>query len=295
LTTSSNKLSGFLSKHAVAAYVLLAIALGGGIIFLVAQGVLPSNLTLMSTLSASIAGIVLTSILDGRAGLKTLLHRLLIWRVGIGYWLFAFLFVLPVLLLGFLTNPLFGGDPLSLSSIHPPFPLLPMFLIFFLVAGVGEELGWTGFLIPRLQARYSALTSSIIRGVLWGFWHVPLWLYARLGHPAMVDIPYGGWIAQKGFWPAIGVFFLLFVIPWSVIYTWIFNNTRGSLLLVSVLHGSEIFVAYGMLSTGIDQNNLNNYWGYGGLLLGFAILLVFITGAINLSRTYDRIIHTASR
>ncbi|MGD8815302.1 MAG: CPBP family intramembrane metalloprotease, partial [Anaerolineales bacterium] len=226
MTTPSKPISAFLKRHAVIAFFLLATALGGSVVALVAHEILPSNLALSSTLSALFAGIVLTAIVDGRVGLKRLLQRYLIWRVGIGKWLFAFLFIVPALLLGSLVNPLFGGDPPTLSGFEPPFPWLPMFLIFFLVAGVGEDLGWTGFLIPRLQTRYSALGSSLIRGVLWGLWHIPLWLYARIDAPALRDLPYGGWIAQKGFWFSIGVFFVLFVIPWSILYSWLFNNSR---------------------------------------------------------------------
>ena len=114
-----------------------------------------------------------------------MLRRLLIWRVGIGYWLFAFLFIVPAFLFGSLANSLFGGDPLSLKDMKPAFGILPMFIIFFIVARLGQELGWTGFLVPRLQARFSAFTSCFIRAFLVGVWHLPLFLYARLQHPAI--------------------------------------------------------------------------------------------------------------
>ncbi|HEY70141.1 MAG TPA: CPBP family intramembrane metalloprotease [Anaerolineae bacterium] len=292
MATSPSKLAGFLNRHAVIAFFLLATVLGGGVTVLVVQGILPSNLALVSALSALISGIILTAIVDGRAGLKRLLARYLIWRVGIGAWLFAFVFILPALLLGSLANPLFGGDPLILHSFAPPFPLLPMFLVFFLVAGVGEDLGWTGFLIPRLQIRYNALISSLIRGVLWGLWHMPLWFCARSDPVSLRDFPYGSWIAQRGFWFSIAVFFVLFVIPWSIIYSWLFNNTRGSLLLVSLLHGSEIWAAFLMVGAGIDPLNLANYWGYGVVLFGVSILLVLTSGVEHLSRKHSRIIHS---
>jgi len=62
-------------------------------------------------------------------------------------------------------------------------------------------------------------------------------------------------------------------------------------LLVAVLHGSEIWVAYWMLSTGINSNNLNNYWGYGALMLLIAAIIVLVTGSQNLSRKDMRIVH----
>jgi membrane protease YdiL (CAAX protease family) len=272
-------------------FFVLAMVLGAGTIYLVVQGILPSGLALASALSASIAGVIMTAIEDGRDGLRLMLRRLLIWRVGIGYWLFAFLFLVPAVLLGSLANPLFNGDPLYLDGMRPAYELLLMFIGFFIVAGLGQELGWTGYLMPRLQARYSALISCVIRAVLGALWHLPLYLYSRLQPPALTDFPYGGWIAQRGFLVAIGAMFLLFQIPWSILFTWIFNNTRGSLLLVAVLHGSEIWVAYWMMSAGISPSNLDNYWGYGGAMVLVAVIIVITTGPQNLSRKHERIIH----
>jgi len=228
---------------------------------------------------------------DGRDGLKLLLRRLLVWRVGVGYWLFALAFIVPVFILGSLFNPLFKGDTFSFEDLKLGFEIVPMFIAFFIISGLGQELGWTGYLTPRLQARYSALTASIIRAVFAGLWHLPLYLYSRQQPPALADFPYGGWIAAKGFLVAFGTMFVLFQIPWSIFHTWIFNNTGGSLLLVAVTHASEIWVAYLMLSAGIDPSNLDNYWGYGGLLFAVAIIIVIMTGPQNLSRKRKRIVH----
>jgi hypothetical protein len=120
-----------------------------------------------------------------------------------------------------------------------------------------------------------------------------LFLYSRLQHPALADFPYSGWIAQKGFLVALGAL-MMFLLPWSIFYTWIFNNTRGSLLLVAVLHGSEIWVAYWMLSAGINPSNLDNYWGYGAVMVLIAIIIVIMTGSQNLSRKRKRIVHQPS-
>lgn len=278
-------------RYSIAAFFILAMLLGGGAIYLVVQGVLPAEMALASALSTSIAGIIMTAVEDGRAGLRLMWSRVLIWRVGIGYWLFAFLFLIPTLLIGSLVNPLFDGDPVSFNNIKPAFALLPMFIVFLIVAGLGQELGWTGFLMPRLQARFSAMTSCVIRAILVGIWHLPLLLYSRLQIPALDVFPYAGWIAQKGLLVTLATMILLFALPWSIFLTWIFNNTRGSLLLVAVLHGSEIWVAYWMVSTGIDPNNINNYWGYGAAMLLIATVIVITNGAQNLSRKYQRIAH----
>jgi membrane protease YdiL (CAAX protease family) len=272
-------------------FYILAWVLGAGTVYLVVQGILPASLALASVLSASIAGIIMTAVEDGKAGLKLMLSRLMIWRAGIGYWLFAFLFLVPAILFGSLANPLFSGDPLSFSKMWPIMKILPMFISFFIVAGLGQELGWTGFLIPRLQARFSALTSCVIRAILGGLWHLPLLLYSRFQHPALADFPYSGWISQKGFLVTIVTLLLMFLLPWSIFYSWIFNNTKGSLLLVAVLHGSEVWAAYWMPSAGINPSNLNNYWGYGTVMVVIASIIVITTGSQNLSRKHRRIVH----
>jgi membrane protease YdiL (CAAX protease family) len=289
VTTTINVRTGLLGRYSIAAFFILAMVLGAVSVYLVVQGVLPSGVALAASLSASIAGIIMTAVEDGIAGLKLMLNRLLIWKVGIGYWLFAIFYLVLALFLGSVANPAFNGDPLSLKDFEPAFNIVPMFIVFFVVAGLGQELGWTGFLIPRLQSRYSALTSSLLRAILIGVWYIPLFFYSRLDLSSLADFPYSGWIAQKGFLVAFGVLILLFVLPWSIFFSWIFNNTRGSLLLVSLLHGTEIGVAYWMLSTGIDPRNLDNYWGYGFVMLMVAIIIVIATGSQNLSRTAARI------
>jgi hypothetical protein len=97
-----------------------------------------------------------------------------------------------------------------------------------------------------------------------------------------------------GFPLAFTIMVLVFSLPWSILFTWMFNNTRGSLLLVAVLHGSEIWLVTWMTGSGIDSNNLDNYWGYGLLLVLSAALLVVTSGAGNLSRKYSRIAHQPS-
>lgn len=265
-------------KYQLATFFLLAFLLGAGSVVLVGQGILPSGVGLTSALSASGAGIIVAAAAGGRSGLRRLLQQLLIWRVGIGYWLFSLLFPIVAFLLGSLLNPLFGGEPLVFRGTEPVFGILPMFAAFLVVAGLGQELGWTGILLTGLQSRYTALVSSIIRAVLVGIWHLPLLLYSSLQTPAFDDFPYGAWIAKNGFLIALAVIVLMFSLPWSILYTWVFNNTGGSLLLVALLHGSEFWVAYLMMTSGIDPGNLNNYWGYGSVLLLIAIIIAITTG-----------------
>jgi membrane protease YdiL (CAAX protease family) len=290
MTIERPKRLNFIRKYPVVSFFILALTLGAGTIILVFQGVIPDSLALFSVLSASIAGIIMTAILDGKAGLNLLLRRVFIWRVGLGYWFFAILFLVPAILIGSFFNPLFSGDPASIRNLKLTLNILPMFIAFFIVAGLGQELGWTGFLLPRLQARFNALVSSLIRAALVVIWHLPLLIYSRFQPYAISDFPYGDWIVQKGFLFAF-LAIIMFSLLWSIIFTWLFNNTKGSLLLVAICHGSEIWLAYLIMDMGINPKNLDNYWGYGMVMVLTVITIIIVTGPENLSRKHKRIVN----
>jgi membrane protease YdiL (CAAX protease family) len=283
--------SRLIARYRVAAFFLLAMALGGGIVFVVLQTGLPAAVALASGLSASIAGIIMTAVEDGLVGLRRMRKRLLLWRVGSGYWLFALFFLAPAVYAGSQANRLFGTSALTLSDLVPSLDIIPMLILFFLVAGLGQELGWTGYLLPRLQARHSALTSSAIRALLAGIWHLPLLLYASLDPASLAGFPYPDWIAQQGLLVTLSVMILMLLLPWSILFTWIFNSTGGSLLLVSVLHASEVWLAYLLVNAGLDPGNLNNYWGYSAFLVLTAAAIVIVTGPQTMSCWGTKVVH----
>jgi membrane protease YdiL (CAAX protease family) len=91
---------------------------------------------------------------------------------------------------------------------------------FFLGGGLGEELGWRGFMLPRLQARYSALTSSLFIGLVWGLWHGPKFLWDDGGGVGTVII------------------FTIYTTVLAIIFTAVFNRSGGNLFVVTLLHAS---------------------------------------------------------
>jgi membrane protease YdiL (CAAX protease family) len=171
----------------------------------------------------------MTQVVEGRTGLLHLLRRYLIWRVDVQWYLFALLGISAMILLSFLVLP---G---SLATLHTPTSLfaltyLATYLVIFIIGGpLFEEPGWRGFALPRLQQRWGPLMGSLLLGVFWGLWHLPLFLF----------VPgYDG--AGSGFVNS-GLSFLEFVIyamALTYIITWVFNNTRGSLLLPMLIHAS---------------------------------------------------------
>ncbi len=127
-----------------------------------------------------------------------------------------------------------GAAPPALRE--GPLMLLPLFLVILtLTDGLGEELAWRGFALPRLLTRYNALVASLILGVLWALWHLPLvWTE---GAP-MYQLPI--WL------------FLLDITAKAVLFTWVFLHTRGSVLLAMLLHAATnlFVVSPNLTSTG---------------------------------------------
>jgi membrane protease YdiL (CAAX protease family) len=100
--------------------------------------------------------------------------------------------------------------------------VLPLFLVILtLTDGLGEELAWRGFALPRLLTRYNALAASLILGVIWALWHLPL-LWTE-----------GGPMYQLPVW-----LLLLDVTAKAVLFTWVFLHTRGSVLIAMLFHGA---------------------------------------------------------
>lgn len=171
--------------------------------------------------------ILITLLAQGRTGLIELLKRYLIWRVGWKWYGFAFLLYPTIYLAAILISTWITGVAIDFTEVYAlrlfekPDQLWLFILPFFLVDLIsnGEEIGWRGFVLPRLQFKYSPLAASIILGVIWGLWHLPK-------HLASWDIQ------------AYGLF-MIRIIGDAVLYTWLFNHTRGSLLLTSIFHAMQ--------------------------------------------------------
>jgi uncharacterized protein len=222
-------------------------------------------LVILASNVPSAVAIVLTAIVLGRGALRKLLGRLLIWRVSPFWYLVVFLG--PVALTGgvVLLNALMGGPALSLGMTLVG---ATIFFAFSVVPGsaLGEEIGWRGYVLPRLQSRMSALSAALLIAPLWGLWHLPLWLTGDPVKTPTFFVPFVG-----------GVFAL------SVITTWVYNSTGGSLLMVVLLHATfnlPITLTIDDLGTRATVPVLF-YWG---LMVVAAIVVVIWAGPEHLSR-----------
>lgn len=202
-----------------------------------ARGLLPGNNILFDILGAAgptFAAILVLVALHGRRGPDPLFARLAIWRVHPAWYVVAVLGGAVLVVATLALTALFGPLP---ADLFASFPLgaLPGAFLFAAVVAVWEELGWRGFALPRLQARYDALAAGLILGLIWALWHLPLFFNPTLDFSLA--------------WLPIYVANLSLS---AVIYTWLFNNTRGSVLLATLYHASEnIFIRW-PLASGLD-------------------------------------------
>jgi membrane protease YdiL (CAAX protease family) len=272
-----HKMASIVRKYPASSLLFLAMILGGVPVLAAAAGLLPAAAAGFGALSAGIAGVVLAAVESQKGGVRELLARLLIWRVGIMWWAFALLFpivpcVAAVCLLRFL-----GGPPADWSVLRPISTVLPNILFLTILAGVGEELGWRGFALPRLQARYNALSSGLIVGAIWAIWHIPLFFL-----PGTFQYQ---WRSDMGLIiPVLG--YAAFVFTWSIQYVWVFNNTEGSVLLAALVHGA---------GNAWIGDYISVHGGHFGALLSFtavsgvvSIAITFLAGPTNLSRSKVR-------
>lgn len=221
-----------LKRHPLTSYFVLAFAFTwlSQVLTLVVWHV-PALLALLPGpfVGPTLSAFLLTGLLEGKAGVHRLLARYVHWRVPV-QWYIVVLLSLPVTFL--LATLLLPG---ALSTFQVPTLAFGLhflgfsLFIFFLGGPLGEEPGWRGFALPRLERRFGPLFGTLILGTFHALWHLPLFLlipgYDRAGT---------GWLGiSLGFGE-----FLVSIVGLTVIFTWVFNNTRGSLLLTMLLHTS---------------------------------------------------------
>lgn len=235
----------------------------------------PSPLLLfwpLGNIIPSLVGILLTALFGGKNGLGEVFRRL--GRVRVAFtWYAVVLLLVPVLLFVAIgVNTLLGGATIAYAWSS----LIALLVLALLVTGLGEELGWRGFALPRLQARQKALPASLLLGVMWGLWHLPLLIADGVVPLTSLGI----------------VNFLIFdltITALAVLFTWVYNNTNGSLFLMVLFH-TVATAATDLFLIPINYVSAPFLQKYGApllflLLLWVVVMLVtMMAGAAGLSR-----------
>ncbi len=268
-----NRFISFIKKNSVLAFFIVTYFISW-ILWLPLILFGESNILILGTFGPTISAMILTLFLEGTLGIKMILKRFTIWRVG-GFWyLFSFLSTACVVLITITAFRIFGNKEFIFNDIRQWYLIIVAFVYVLFLSVLGEEIGWRGFALPRLQKRYSALTSSIIIGVVWGLWHLPLFFVKGNFHQTI---------------PVI--LFMIQAIALSIIYTWIYNSTKGSLLLVHLFHTASN-VTLGILPIlPVDVGgDIRPLWMTVIILLILSIAIVIRYGPKNLS-TKKKIIY----
>ncbi|MFD0798708.1 CPBP family intramembrane glutamic endopeptidase [Maribacter chungangensis] len=221
----------------------------------------------------TIAALVLTAYDNGKKGVKKLLKRLLIFKVPFKYYLFAVFAILLCALIAIALYTIFVDIPLDYGVIVEgmglerdqwglAFLLAPLFFVINTLLGgpIAEELGWRGYAQERLQQQYSLRVSGVVIGLLWALWHLPLL-----------------WRLPK----AVGNIPLLAYIPlltaMGVIFAWLYQRTKGSVLLAILFHGGFNFT---MGFLGADLFTSKN-------LLFIQVALIILLAVVLVRRNSD--------
>jgi membrane protease YdiL (CAAX protease family) len=207
-----NTISATVRRHQLITFFVLAYAFAWVLAPLTTVSLAFGFLALFGPTAAAL---IVAALAAGRSGVRDLLARLTIWRVGVPWYVVALgLPALLSLLVVGLSIALGAPAEAQFSSLSP------LTLILFILV-IGEEIGWRGFALPRLQARFGALRASLVLGLLWAGWHLPNQLIPGLE-------AYGYGFAA----------FTSYVVAMTVLFTWLANHTRASVLLAWFFHGA---------------------------------------------------------
>jgi membrane protease YdiL (CAAX protease family) len=228
------------SKNLIA-YFIIAYAISWSIVIPLAlskQGIIPPILPPWAHYFAAygpmLSAFIVTWISQGRPGLSELGKRMIKWKIPPIWWITAFspliIGLVVVLVLNLINDSKINLSTLGEVNFLPPLGIGAL-VLWILTFGIGEETGWRGYALPRLQRARTALSATIILAVFWALWHLPQFFF--LFDPAIAI----GWV--------IGLF------AGAIVLTWLFNSSSGSILIVAIWHGCFNFLTSTNAGNGI--------------------------------------------
>ena len=220
----------------------------------------------IGALGPLIASLITTWIFLKKQGLKNILKKCFQIKPLI-YFAIALFSPFILAIMASVLSYFIDKTPLNLSGLlltkeFPQFSFLTFFIYNLIFFGFGEEAGWRGFALPRLQNKLNALSASIVLTLFWALWHLPLFFY-RPGYMNMEIAGIVGWVFS--------------LLTGSILLTWIYNSSKASILMCAVFH-STIDIAF---TADLAGKNIVNYMGF--LITFWGILIIFIYKPKNLS------------
>lgn len=261
-------------RHPVSWYLLVTFVVSyaiGAPLVLRAQGLItadvPGWLHYFYSLGPITGAFVVTALIAGRSGVDELVARMLRWKIGATWLIISILSPFGLYALGAMFMRAIEGrwpDVTLLGEVNYlgniGLWVVPLWVVTY---GYGEETGWRGFVLPRLQERHSALAASLLIATVWMLWHVPAFLY----------LP-----SYTGMDPLIIPMFFFGVACGSVLFTWIYNATTGSIFAVAMWHAFWDLVSASTGSAGTLAAVMTT------VIVLWALGIVAIGGAATLTR-----------
>lgn len=258
--------TSIIKQHAFALFCGLTIALTFAATLLPLPGELAA--VVMVFIPALLA-ISLTAVSEGRAGVGFLFSKLANWRISLKWVVIALALALVIrLAMSFIA---LGLGMISTIQFRPGGPTQYIILaVIFFVFAIPEELGWRGYALPKLLERYSPLAASLIVGVLWGSLHLALLLPGMMneGAPPLPTI--------------------LGLVGGSVLFTWLYVNSNGNIVLTTLFHAAQSFFV--IVNEGLTVTQ--QAWLMAGVYLAVALIVVLATGSRLTRRPAARISQT---
>jgi uncharacterized protein len=249
-----NPVASFIKRYPQATFWVIAWATGYFGFYMNIKD--PTHPWILAIYGTFLGGALVTAIADGRIGLIIYFSRIVHWRVRLKWYLVALFLPLVIRLVAFGLNIATG------ASVSPDYQmpawsdlLIAFFWPSLLGIALAEEPGFRGFALPRLLLGRSALSASLLLGVLHAIWHLPLFIFGE-DPPATI----------------------LIVISGAILNTWLFNNTNGSVLICMVLHASvDLMVGiFNPLFSGADAQS-HAFWQMVAFVV-VAVLVIILTG-----------------
>jgi membrane protease YdiL (CAAX protease family) len=266
----------WIQRNVIASYILLAYGITWSIALIVAlsyHGVIDLGIPLwlhyLLPYGPMLSALILTWVKGGRDSLRDLLGRMSKWRIK-PVWIAITLFSLWIFYIASAFMMVIIGLPWPDLSIFgqvmylPYLTFLGSWVLWIFTYGIGEETGWRGYLLPHIQRKHSALVSALIVSLFWAAWHAPMFLY---NENLIAMGPFGtlSWV--------IGLMF------GSVLLTWLYNNSEGSVLMTAIWHGT-----FNMFTAAMGQAASITSAIISMLVMVLVVIVVFVYKPENLSR-----------
>lgn len=206
----------------------------------------------------STIAVIITGFIYRKEGIKRLLKGIIKWRVNPLFYFYVIFFWMGIFYSSAVIDTLLGYKNKFSLATNPYYIIGLYIFITFLGGPLGEELGWRGFLLPRLQNKTNPFCASIIIGFIWTFWHWPLFF---IPGTAQHEIPF--------------ILFLLEFVCFATLITWVYNKTNGSLLLTILFHAAL------NTSTGVI-NNFANFVLIHKYIIGLLLIIVISYFAVDM-------------